>query len=54
MEYVILQGFAKVEMKSMLSNLTFNNIIRMVAGKCYYGDGAEEDPEAIRVRQLIT
>jgi cytochrome P450 len=37
----------------MLSNLAFNNIIRMVTGKCYYGDGAEDDPEAKRVRQLI-
>ncbi|CAA0397785.1 unnamed protein product [Arabidopsis thaliana] len=45
--------FAKVEMKSMFSNLTFNNIIRMLAGKCYYGDGAEDDPEAKRVRELI-
>jgi len=40
-------------MKSMFSNLTFNNIIRMLAGKCYYGDGAEDDPEAKRVRELI-
>ncbi|XP_010511484.1 PREDICTED: cytochrome P450 81D11-like [Camelina sativa] len=45
--------FAKVEMNAMLSNLSFNNIIRMVAGKCYYGDGAEDDQEAKRVRQLI-
>nr|BAD43136.1 cytochrome P450-like protein [Arabidopsis thaliana] len=45
--------FTKVEMKSMFSNLTFNNIIRMLAGKCYYGDGAEDDPEAKRVRELI-
>lgn len=40
-------------MRSMFSNLTFNNIIRMVAGKCYYGDNAEDDPEAKRVRELI-
>lgn len=40
-------------MNPMLSELAFNNIIRMVAGKCYYGDGAEDDPEAKRVRQLI-
>ncbi|ESQ53352.1 hypothetical protein EUTSA_v10025129mg [Eutrema salsugineum] len=45
--------FAKVEMRSMFSDLTFNNIIRMLAGKRYYGDGAEDDPEAKRVRQLI-
>nr|QWK52375.1 cytochrome P450 81D8-2 [Isatis tinctoria] len=37
----------------MLSDLTFNNVIRMVAGKRYYGDGVEDDPEAKRVRQLI-
>ncbi|CAA7035870.1 unnamed protein product [Microthlaspi erraticum] len=47
------QDFGKVEMKSMFSDLTFNNIIRMVAGKRYYGDGSEEDPESKRVRQLI-
>ncbi|CAA0397786.1 putative isoflavone 2'-hydroxylase [Arabidopsis thaliana] len=46
-------GFTKVEMKSMFSDLTFNNIIRMLAGKCYYGDGKEDDPEAKRVRTLI-
>ncbi|KAL1223159.1 Cytochrome P450 81D1 [Cardamine amara subsp. amara] len=45
--------FAKIEMKSMFSDLTFNNIIRMVAGKCYYGDSAEDEWEAKRVRQLI-
>ncbi|CAA7035869.1 unnamed protein product [Microthlaspi erraticum] len=45
--------FAKVDMRSMLSDLTFNNILRMVAGKRYYGDGAEEDSEARRVRLLI-
>ncbi|KAG7544733.1 Cytochrome P450 superfamily [Arabidopsis suecica] len=48
-----LNGFTKVEMKSMFSDLTFNNIIRMLAGKCYYGDGKEDDPEAKRVRELI-
>ncbi|XP_010470529.1 PREDICTED: cytochrome P450 81D11-like [Camelina sativa] len=45
--------FAKVEMTSILSDLTFNNITRMVAGNCYYGDGLEDDPEAKHVRQLI-
>ena len=37
----------------MFSDLTFNNIIRMVAGKRYYGDGAEENSEARLIRQLI-
>ncbi|XP_010526705.1 PREDICTED: cytochrome P450 81D11-like [Tarenaya hassleriana] len=48
-----LHRFAKVELKSMFTDLTFNNVIRMVAGKRYYGDGAEEDEEAKRVSQLI-
>ncbi|CAN8276482.1 unnamed protein product [Cochlearia groenlandica] len=47
------QEYAKVEMKSMFSDLTFNNIVRMVAGKRYYGDGLEDDPVAKRVRRLI-
>uniref|UniRef100_A0A803NFI3 Cytochrome P450 n=1 Tax=Cannabis sativa TaxID=3483 RepID=A0A803NFI3_CANSA len=37
--------FAKVEMKSLLSNLTFNIIMRMVAGKRYYGDDVAEKEE---------
>lgn len=37
----------------MFSDLTFNNIIRMVAGKRYYGDVSEENSEAKLVRQLI-
>ncbi|KAH0900581.1 hypothetical protein HID58_040084 [Brassica napus] len=45
--------FAKVEINSMFSDLTFNNIIRMVAGKRYYGDVSEENSEAKLVRQLI-
>ncbi|CAH2080370.1 unnamed protein product [Thlaspi arvense] len=31
-------GFARVELKSKLNELTFNNIMRMIAGKRYYGD----------------
>ncbi|KAK9949980.1 hypothetical protein M0R45_005487 [Rubus argutus] len=30
--------FSKVELKSMLNGMTFNNIMRMVAGKRYVGD----------------
>ncbi|XP_010548442.1 PREDICTED: cytochrome P450 81D11-like [Tarenaya hassleriana] len=47
-------GFAKVEMKSKLADLAFNNVIRMVAGKRYYGDEDEEDEEAKRVRHIIS
>ncbi|GER30932.1 cytochrome P450 [Striga asiatica] len=45
-------GFARVQLRSGLSELTFNNIMRMVAGKRYFGaDG--EDEEAREFRELI-
>ncbi|XP_024014080.1 cytochrome P450 81D11 [Eutrema salsugineum] len=46
-------GFAKVEMRSLFMDLTINNILRMMAGKRFYGDGTEQDDNALRVRQLI-
>ncbi|XP_010548441.1 PREDICTED: cytochrome P450 81D11-like [Tarenaya hassleriana] len=49
-----LHGFAKVEMKSKLADLTINNIMRMVAGKRYYGDDIEDNEEVKRVRQIIS
>ncbi|CAN8290290.1 unnamed protein product [Cochlearia groenlandica] len=50
-----LHGFVEVEMKSLIGNLSFNNIIMMIAGKRYYGGGTEEDnDEAKLVRQLIS
>ncbi|KAL1190454.1 Cytochrome P450 81D11 [Cardamine amara subsp. amara] len=45
-----LHGFVEVEMKSLLTNLASNNIIRMVAGKRYYG---ENNDEAKLVRELV-
>ncbi|OMP03858.1 Cytochrome P450 [Corchorus olitorius] len=48
------RGFKKVEMKSMLSDLTFNNIMRMVAGKRYYGDEVTNEAEAREFKELIT
>ncbi|KFK33753.1 hypothetical protein AALP_AA5G055600 [Arabis alpina] len=47
------QEFAKVEMRPLFMDLTINNILRMVAGKRFYGDGTEDDDEARHVRQLI-
>ncbi|CAA7051931.1 unnamed protein product [Microthlaspi erraticum] len=47
------QEFAKVELRPLFMSLTINNIIRMVAGKRFYGDGTEKDDEARHVRQLI-
>ncbi|XVF71421.1 hypothetical protein PTKIN_Ptkin12aG0035900 [Pterospermum kingtungense] len=47
------QDFAKVELKSMVTDLTFNNIMRMVAGKRYYGDEVTNEEEAREARELI-
>nr|UVC58029.1 CYP81Q114 protein [Isodon rubescens] len=45
-------GFAKVNVENTIVELTFNNIMRMVAGKRYYGEEAEDDEEAKRFRDL--
>ncbi|KAG8474532.1 hypothetical protein CXB51_031376 [Gossypium anomalum] len=47
------QDFVKVELKSMLSDLTFNNIMRMLAGKRYYGDEVTNEEEAREFRELM-
>lgn len=52
--YTIYQGFVEVEMKSLFTNLAFNNIIRIIAGKRYYGDDAEDEDEAKLARQLVS
>ena len=46
-------GFAKVELQSMLLEMTFNNIMRMVAGKRYYGEGLKDDEEARQFREIM-
>ncbi|KAI8535018.1 hypothetical protein RHMOL_Rhmol10G0142300 [Rhododendron molle] len=46
--------FAKVEMKSKLSGLTLNIIIRMIAGKRYYGNELEDSAEAKEFREIVT
>ncbi|KAF3958278.1 hypothetical protein CMV_016797 [Castanea mollissima] len=48
------QGFAKVELKSMFSELTFNIIMRMVAGKRYYGEDVKDVEEAREFRELVS
>ncbi|EXB59544.1 Isoflavone 2'-hydroxylase [Morus notabilis] len=45
--------FAKVELKSMFVNLTFNMIMRMVAGKRYYGEGVTDEAEALQFRKIM-
>jgi isoflavone 2'-hydroxylase len=49
------QDFTKVELKSMFSELTFNIILRMVAGKRYYGYGEEvkNQEEAKRFKKVM-
>ncbi|XP_058186615.1 cytochrome P450 81Q32-like [Rhododendron vialii] len=46
--------FAKVEMKSKLYGLTFNIIVRMIAGKRYYGDDLEDSAKAAEFRELVS
>jgi isoflavone 2'-hydroxylase len=49
------KDFAKVELKSMFSEFTFNIIMRMVAGKRYYGYGEDvkDEEEARQFREMI-
>ncbi|KAB1222355.1 Isoflavone 2'-hydroxylase [Morella rubra] len=47
------QDFAKEELKSMFSNLTFNIIMRMVAGKRYFGEDVKDEEEAIQFREIM-
>lgn len=42
-----------MELRPLFMSLTINNILRMVAGKRFYGDRTENDDEARHVRQLI-
>ncbi|XP_073293861.1 cytochrome P450 81Q32-like [Primulina huaijiensis] len=44
--------FSRVELKSLLSELSFNIIMRMVAGKRYFGV-SEDDEQAKEYRELI-
>ncbi|CAA0841006.1 cytochrome P450- family 81- subfamily D-polypeptide 5 [Striga hermonthica] len=46
-------GFARVELRSGLMEVTFNNIMRMVAGKRYFGVVDDGDEEAREFRELI-
>ncbi|CAH8329774.1 unnamed protein product [Eruca vesicaria subsp. sativa] len=45
------EHFVRLELRPLLSGLTFNIVMRMVAGKRYYG---EENEEAKEVRELIS
>ncbi|KAE9594268.1 hypothetical protein Lal_00001440 [Lupinus albus] len=47
--------FAKVELTSMFHNMTYNNMMRMISGKRYYGDDSEmiDVEEAKEFRESI-
>ncbi|OAY33699.1 cytochrome P450 81Q32 [Manihot esculenta] len=47
------QDFAKVELRSLFKELTFNMIVRMITGKRYYGDDVGDKEEARQFRALI-
>ena len=47
------EGFGNVKLRPMLSEMTFNIITRMVAGKRYYGENADFE-EAKRFREIIS
>ena len=47
------QGFAKVELKSMFTELAFNIIMRMVVGKRYYGEDVKDEEEARKFRGIM-
>ncbi|GLT69339.1 hypothetical protein SLA2020_414970 [Shorea laevis] len=49
------KDFARVELKSMFSELTFNIIMRMVAGKRYYGYGEDvkDEEKARQFREIM-
>ncbi|KAK0605868.1 hypothetical protein LWI29_031661 [Acer saccharum] len=48
-----LRGFAKMELRPLLTELTFNNIMRMVSGKRYYGNDVTNEEEAKQFREII-
>ncbi|CAA7035874.1 unnamed protein product [Microthlaspi erraticum] len=43
----------EIELEPLLSDLTFNNIVRMVTGKRYYGDEVHNEEEANIFKKLI-
>ncbi|KAJ6342910.1 hypothetical protein OIU78_010769 [Salix suchowensis] len=46
-------GYAKVELRSMFFDLTSNVIMKMVAGKRYYGEDVKDTVEARMFREIL-
>lgn len=53
LSYQSLRDFAKVELKSVFNELTFNIMMRMIAGKRYYGDDVSNEKEARKFREMM-
>ncbi|OMP01900.1 Cytochrome P450 [Corchorus olitorius] len=49
---VSANGFGKVELKSMFSDLTFNIVLRMIAGKRYFGEEVKSE-EGTKFQEMI-
>ncbi|PRQ48097.1 putative oxidoreductase [Rosa chinensis] len=47
------EDFAKVDLRSMLSEMTFNIIMTMVAGKRFYGDDVSDKDESKQFRDIM-
>ncbi|XP_038902132.1 cytochrome P450 81Q32-like [Benincasa hispida] len=47
------ESFAKVELRSMFSELSFNIVMRIVAGKRYYGEKVSDEAEAREFIELM-
>ncbi|CAK9315612.1 unnamed protein product [Citrullus colocynthis] len=47
------ESFTKVELRSMFSELSFNIVMRIVAGKRYYGEEVSDEAEAREFRELM-
>ncbi|EXB59542.1 Cytochrome P450 81D1 [Morus notabilis] len=48
-----LRASGKVQLKSVFQELTLNIIIRMVAGKRYYGEDVADEDEATKFREIM-
>lgn len=46
-------GYVKVEVRPLLTDLTLNVMMRMIAGKTYYGDDVTNDEEAENFQELV-
>jgi cytochrome P450 len=46
-------GFAKVELRSMFMDFTFNIVMRMIAGKRYYGEDVKLVEEATKFKETL-